>query len=64
MNMPEYVGHILCYFDTNGEMVDSVDSFTGTKEFHGLTYLNKDGNRYYTGKYHGRYYSEGVLQQN
>ena len=64
VNTAQYVGDRLCYFDTNGEMVDSVDSFTGTKEFHGLTYLNKDGNRYYTGKYDGRYYSEGVLQQN
>ena len=63
VNTAEYVGDRLCYFDTNGEMVDGVDSFTGTKEFHGLTYLNKDGDKYYTGEYGGRYYSGGVLQQ-
>ena len=64
VNTAQYVGDRLCYFNTNGEMIDSVDSFTGTKEFHGLTYLNKDGNRYYTGEYDGRYYSYGVMQQN
>ena len=63
VNSAQYVGDGLYYFDTNGELVDSVDSFTGTKEFHGLIYLNKDGNRYYTGEYGGRYYSGGVLQQ-
>ena len=63
VNSAQYVGDGLYYFDTNGEMVDSVDSFTGTKEFHGLIYLNKDGDRYYTGEYGGRYYSGGVLQQ-
>ena len=63
VNSAQYVGGGLYYFDTNGEMVDSVDSFTGTKEFHGLIYLNKDGDRYYTGEYGGRYYSGGVLQQ-
>ena len=63
VNSAQYVGDGLYYFDTNGELVDSVDSFTGTKEFHGLTYLNKDGDRYYTGEYGGRYYSGGVLQQ-
>ena len=63
VNSAQYVGVGLYYFDTNGELVDSVDSFTGTKEFHGLIYLNKDGNRYYTGEYGGRYYSGGVLQQ-
>ena len=64
VNTAEYVGDRLCYFNTNGEMVDSVDSFTGTKEFHGLTYLNKDGDRYYTGEYGGRYFSNGILVQN
>lgn len=63
VNSAQYVGDGLYYFDTNGELVDSVDSFTGTKEFHGLIYLNKDGDRYYTGEYGGRYYSGGVLQQ-
>ena len=63
VNSAQYVGDGLYYFDTNGELVDSVDSFTGTKEFHGLIYLNKDGDRYYTGEYGGRYYSSGVLQQ-
>ena len=62
-NEAEYVNDKLCYFDTNGELVDSVDSFTGTKEFHGLTYLNKDGNKYYTGEYGGRYYSMGIMEQ-
>ena len=64
VNTAQYVGDRLCYFNTNGEMVDSVDSFTGTKEFHGLTYLNKDGDRHYTGEYDGRYYSNGIMQQN
>ena len=64
VNTAQYVGDKLCYFNTNGEMVDSVDSFTGTKEFHGLTYLNKDGDRYYTGEYGGRYFSSGILVQN
>ena len=63
VNSAQYVEDGLYYFDTNGELVDSVDSFTGTKEFHGLIYLNKDGDRYYTGEYGGRYYSGGVLQQ-
>ena len=61
VNSAQYVGDGLYYFDTNGELVDSVDSFTGTKEFHGLIYLNKDGNRYYTGEYGGRYYSGGCV---
>ena len=63
VNTAGYVGDRLCYFDTNGEMVDGVDSFTGTKEFHGLTYLNKDGDLHYTGEYGGRYYSDGILEQ-
>ena len=57
------MGNKLYYFNTNGELIDSVDSFTGIKEFHGKTYLNKDGDYNYTGEYGGRYFSNGVLQQ-
>ena len=62
-NTTKYVDDKLCYFDTNGVLIDSVDSFTGTKEFHGLTYLNKDGDKYYTGEYGGHYYSMGIMEQ-
>ena len=61
VNTAQYVGNGLCYFDTNGELVDTVSDFTGTKEFHGLTYLNKDGDLHYTGEYGGRYFSNGIL---
>ena len=61
VNTAQYVGNGLCYFDTNGELVDTVSDFTGTIEFHGLTYLNKDGDLYYTGEYGGRYFSNGIL---
>ena len=61
VNTALYVGNGLCYFDTNGELVDTVSDFTGTKEFHGLTYLNKDGDLHYTGEYGGRYFSNGIL---
>ena len=62
-NSTKYVDDKLCYFDTNGVLIDSVDSFTGTKEFHGLTYLNKDGDKSYTGEYGGHYYSMGIMEQ-
>ena len=61
VNTAQYVGNGLCYFDTNGELVDTASDFTGTKEFHGLTYLNKDGDLHYTGEYGGRYFSNGIL---
>ena len=64
VNTAKYVGNGLCYFDTNGQLVDTVVDFTGTKEFHGLTYLNKDGDFCYTGEYGGRYFSNGIMLQN
>ena len=64
VNTAIYVGNGLCYFDTNGQLVDTVVDFTGTKEFHGLTYLNKDGDFCYTGEYGGRYFSNGIMLQN
>ena len=64
VNSAKYVGNGLCYFDTNGQLVDTVVDFTGTKEFHGLTYLNKDGDFCYTGEYGGRYFSNGIMLQN
>ena len=64
VNTAKYVENGLCYFDTNGQLVDTVVDFTGTKEFHGLTYLNKDGDFCYTGEYGGRYFSNGIMLQN
>ena len=51
---------ILYYFDTDGVLVDSLGNFEGTVNFHGTTYLNKDGDKEYTGEYEGYFYEYGV----
>ena len=61
VNAARYVDDKLCYFDTNGVLVDSIAEFNGAKEFHGITYINKDGNIDYTGEYGGRYFLNGIL---
>ena len=59
-----YIDGVLCYFDTNGVLQDSVENFEGVIDFHGKTYLNKNGNLYYDGEYEGYYYNSGVRINN
>ena len=63
INSIRYENGHLYYYDTNGVMVDYVDSFTGIKQFHGKTYLNKNGDYYYSGEYNGYYFESGVMAQ-
>ena len=59
-NETRYMDGVLCYFDTNGVLQDSVEKFEGALDFHGTTFLNKDGDKYYTGEYEGYFYEYGV----
>ena len=54
------INGILYYFDADGVLVDSLGDFEGTVDFHGTTYLNKNGDKEYTGEYEGYFYEYGV----
>lgn len=45
------INGILYYFDADGVLVDSLGDFEGTVDFHGTTYLNKNGDKEYTGEW-------------